>query len=75
VFGISLQKIAVFVVIIGALWVAMRLIRTLDRQRSDRVAKRGTALAETMKECPVCGTYVAPASARDCGRARCPYPA
>ncbi|MSP83510.1 MAG: hypothetical protein EXQ94_11440 [Alphaproteobacteria bacterium] len=78
-FGLSFQKIAVFIAIVGALWAAMRVIRTLDRARrgQTRTAARkgGTAVTQDMKECPVCGTYVAPAATRDCGRSRCPYPA
>ena len=73
--GISLQKIAVFVGVIGALWAIYRVVRQVGRAR-DAVARKAPArpVAQDMKQCPVCGTFVAPAVTVDCGRPRCPYP-
>ncbi|MGH6719099.1 MAG: hypothetical protein ACREER_07255, partial [Alphaproteobacteria bacterium] len=76
VLGFSLQKIAVLIGILAALWTVFRVVRGVGRLRAKVAASRNGArtVANDMKECPVCSTYVAPAMARDCGRARCPYP-
>lgn len=74
--GLSLQKIAVFVGIIATLWAVFRLVRQVGkvRERAEAGRRPSRIAVEDMKECPVCGTYVAPAAALDCGRDRCPYP-
>lgn len=73
--GISLQKIAVFVGLIGAVWAIYRVVHQIGRTRDVVERKKpGRAVAQDMKECPECGTFVAPAAALDCGRPRCPYP-
>jgi hypothetical protein len=78
VLGISLQKIAVFVAVLGAVWAIYRVVRTFNAPnrtlRADDRSGRARVATQDMKECPVCGTYVAPAVALDCGRGRCPYP-
>ncbi len=75
-FGIGFQKLAVLLAIGVALWTVFRIVRKLEGARGRRVAPapKRRAVSQDMKECPVCGTYVAPAMALDCGRARCPYP-
>jgi hypothetical protein len=76
VLGISLQKIAVFIGIVGTLWAIFRVARQFGKpgKTEARVRRPGRAVTQDMKECPVCGTYVAPAVTVDCGRPRCPYP-
>ena len=67
--GLSLQKIAVFAAVLGALWTAWRLFRRWE-QSQQQVAKRQqpqppTAVAELLA-CPRCGTYVANLAAHRC---------
>lgn len=76
VFGIGFQKLAVLIAIALAAWTVIRIVRKLDAGKDARVAKgrERVRVTQDMKECPVCRVYVAPASALDCGRPRCPYP-
>lgn len=73
--GFSLQKIAVLFGILAALWTLFRVVRAAARmrQRVKPGRKDSRVVATDMKPCPACGTFVAAAQARDCGRARCPY--
>ncbi|MBM3585846.1 MAG: hypothetical protein FJX36_15965 [Alphaproteobacteria bacterium] len=74
----SLQKIAVFIAVLGAVWAIYRVVRSFNGSnrvgRADNRSSRARDATQDMRECPVCGTYVAPAVALDCGRGRCPYP-
>jgi hypothetical protein len=67
--------------VIAFVWFGWRWYQRWElEQRRAEAARRtgGTAApriaAEDMVACPVCGTYVAPKSARACARAECPYP-
>jgi uncharacterized protein len=84
-FGLSLPKLLLLAIVLGAIWYGLKYLqardRTLARAAADaavareraRPARRSAAgSAEEMVKCPACGTYVAP-DARACGRAGCPY--
>lgn len=67
--GLSIQKIGVFLAILGVLWTAYRLYRRYE-QSQQQVAKRQAAqppaaVAE-LQPCPRCGTYVANLAAHRC---------
>ena len=72
--GLSLQKIAVFIGIVATLWAAFRVVRQIGKARGRAEVRPARVATQDMTGCPVCGTYVAPAAALDCGRERCPYP-
>ena len=75
-FGFSLPKIVVLIVIIVAVWYGFKLITrgrnvtTGGEQKLAGQEKPDGSLE--MKPCEVCGDYVA-AGARSCGRDDCPY--
>ena len=75
----SLGKLAIFIIVVSAIWYGFKLIGQIDRQRRELAKRakqdgkaRGAAVEDTVK-CPVCSTYVARAGASSCGRADCPY--
>ena len=88
-FGLSLPKLIVLLIVCGAVWYGFKFLQARERQQA-RQAQRTTAEAtaragarrpaepeavtEELIKCPVCGTYVAPGAAR-CGRADCPHAA
>ena len=86
-FGISFPKIAVLVAIVAVIWFGFRWFErwqkeraAADERREARLtggaqgARPASARAEEMSACRVCGTYVAAATARACGRPNCPFP-
>lgn len=84
-FGLSLQKLLVLALLVGAVWYGFKFFGRLDesRKRVERVAKKAAtkaaqrstdAEAEDMVRCEACGDYVAAGSASSCGREECPYP-
>ncbi|MEE8507181.1 MAG: hypothetical protein V3S40_13295 [Kiloniellales bacterium] len=83
-FGFSLQKLIVLVVVVAAVWYGFKFITRLqDARRTDAelrdsaarrpTAAKGPAEAEDMVQCPVCQAYIQARGATDCGRADCPY--
>jgi len=80
-FGFSFWKLLLLVAVIAVVWFGWRWYQRWEiEQRRAEAARRtgGNAApriaAEDMVACRVCGTYVAPKSARACARAECPYP-
>jgi len=88
-FGLSLPKLIVLLVICGAVWYGMKYLQARERQvarnaqraateaaarAAGRPASQSAASVEELVKCPACATYVAPGAAR-CGRADCPYAA
>jgi membrane protein implicated in regulation of membrane protease activity len=80
VFGFSFWKLLLLVAVIAVAWFGWRWYQRWELEQRDAEARRagGTdprrLAAEDMVACRICGTYVAPKSARACGRAECPYP-
>lgn len=85
-FGISLFKLLVLVLIVGAVWFGFKYLGRAAEIKADRergnppTPSRGTGAAgssgggvEDLTRCPTCRAYV-PASQRGCGRPGCPYP-
>ncbi len=78
-FGFSLTKLLVTVAIIAAIWYGFKYLSRIDRVRKRALKDRKDepdstpAGAESLVQCPVCGTYVAPGGAEACGRDDCPY--
>jgi hypothetical protein len=85
-FGLSLPKLIVLLVVCGAVWYGIKYLQLRDRQRArsaeraaaDSAARAGprrppepAAVTEELVKCRICATYVAPGAAR-CGRADCP---
>jgi hypothetical protein len=81
---ISVPKIVLIIMVIFAVWYAVRWFnrpapkavrRGTNRwARSAWGAPRPQPAVEDLVACPACGAYVA-ASARGCGKAGCPRPA
>lgn len=83
-FGFSLQKLIVLIVVVAAVWYGFKFItrlqdaRRTDAELRDSAARRpkaatGPTEAEDMVQCPVCQAYIQARGATDCGRADCPY--
>ena len=83
-FGFSLQKLLVLVVVVAAVWYGFKFITRLqDARRTDAElrdsavrrtkAAKGPVEAEDMVQCPVCQAYIQARGVTDCGRADCPY--
>ena len=82
---LSFPKLIVLVAVIAVIWFGFRWLERVERARRraaeraqarlgrDRLGPIGGAETQEMKACPVCGTYVA-ATARACGRPKCPFP-
>ena len=85
-FGLSLPKLIVLLIVCGAVWYGIkylqlrdqRLARTAQRAATEAAARAAArrspepaAVTEELAKCPVCATYVARGAAR-CGRADCP---
>jgi hypothetical protein len=74
----TLQKLAVLIAIIGAVWYAFRLADRLQSVRRAAVRRTGPGgraqqvAGQTLLPCPACGTYLARGSAGPCGRPDCP---
>ena len=75
-FGFSLAKLLVLVVIVAAVWYGFKIIgrRNQSSKISEEEPKAARIPAEDTIECARCGTYVVVAGAVSCGRADCPYP-
>lgn len=84
-FGLSLPKLLVLAIVLGAVWYGFKYLQARDRalaraaadaavarERATRPPQRSASVAADLVKCPACGTYVAP-DARACGRAGCPY--
>ncbi|MEJ0067871.1 MAG: hypothetical protein WDO24_03040 [Pseudomonadota bacterium] len=86
-FGLSLSKLLVLLIVCGAVWYGFKYLKLRERQlardaeraTADRAARPApggpaasqAAVAEDLSKCPVCATYVA-RGARGCGRSDCP---
>lgn len=78
----SLGKIAVLVAIVAIAWFGWRWFGRWEKERRVEAERRAraestrsdVAAVEDLRACGVCGAFVA-ATARDCGRPGCPYPA
>lgn len=81
-FGLSFAKILLIVAVIAIVWFGWRWYQRWELEQrtgasSDKRTRGEEAprlAAEDMVACRVCGTYVAPKSARACARPACPYP-
>jgi hypothetical protein len=82
-FGFSFLKLLLLVGVIAFVWFGWRWYQRWELEQRRAEAERRTGgttdapprlAAEDMVACRVCGTYVAPRSARACARAECPYP-
>lgn len=85
-FGFSLAKLAVLIIIVVAVWYGFRFLNQfeanraqerLDRERRQAGGGKAKRAAEeppeAMVECPVCGTFVPAKGTTACGRSDCPY--
>lgn len=74
VFGLSLGKILVVILIIVAVWKGFALVNRLANERRGSVRKRPTGGVRSqrpgtieLRECPRCGAYVDPREGCRCG--------
>ena len=80
-FGFSLGKLLVTVVAVLVVWYGFKYMTRLGGARAAKVAAKEASTsskrveAEDLVECRVCGSFVASATAGDCGQGGCPYPA
>lgn len=76
-FGLSLPKILLLVLVVAGVWIAFRMIGRKGRAGGDRVRQRqgdgGRIAAEDMVACPRCGVFVSAGRADPCQRSDCPY--
>ena len=86
-FGFSLQKLLVLVLVVAVVWYGFKFVSRLQQARetdarlrasekkAGRPAARGREVdeAEEMVQCPVCDAYVAARATSSCGRDDCPY--
>jgi uncharacterized protein len=86
-FGFSLQKLLVLLMVVGAVWYGFKFISRLQQARDSegepRSRVRGrkppasepsaSAGVEDMVRCPICDAFVAARSTSPCGRDDCPY--
>lgn len=86
----SFQKLAVFAIILGVLWIAFRVVRNLERQQKERErlarprrrrwfhfgrARAGRTSGDVeMLPCRICQNWVAADKGGACNRADCPWP-
>ncbi|HSR54939.1 MAG TPA: hypothetical protein VLN73_01770 [Alphaproteobacteria bacterium] len=76
-FGFSLSKLLVLILIIAAIWYGFKWVGRLDRERKERLkedrSRPGDRGSRDLIECTACGAYVAP-GLDECpeGRADCP---
>ena len=82
-FGMSLGKLLLLLIIIGVVWSAFKYAqrietvrravrREMDAHRA-RQARGPTIVAEDLAKCDRCGAYVVPRSTSACGRSDCPW--
>lgn len=81
-FGISIAKLLLIGLVVVVVLFGARFLRALGSVRERPPAGRpppppppDVVEARELMSCRVCGTYLDPVSARDCGREGCPYPA
>ena len=79
-FGFSIGKLLVTGIAILVVWYGFKLLARdgKDSKMTSREAAKPENLgvnAEELVECGVCQAYAASATASDCGRSGCPYPA
>ncbi len=79
-FGFSLAKLLVLVLIVGGVWYGFRWLSQRDALAGKHARKATKAAsrpkipdAEDMVKCPVCGVYVSSGTGASCGREGCPY--
>jgi len=84
-FGFSLSKLIFTAIIVAAVWYGFKYVNRLGEVRRDKLDRQNNPVkpsqkkssaggeAEDMVACSVCGTFVAPSSAGNCGRGDCPY--
>jgi hypothetical protein len=84
-FGLSLSKLLVLLIVVGVVWYGFKYLKLREQQlaraaraaadQASRTARsagpEAVGPAEDLSKCPVCETYVA-RDARSCGRADCP---
>lgn len=76
----SFWKLVLLVAVIAFAWFGWRWYQRWELEQRTGESKRAGGgesprlAAEEMVACRICGTYVAPRSARACGRPECPYP-
>lgn len=83
-FGFSLPKLILLVIIIYCVWNGFKYLQrrqeVQDQKRHEKVreARRETTGSaepvEDMIRCKVCDAFVAGSGAKSCGRSDCPYP-
>ena len=86
-FGFSLYKLLVLLLVVGAVWYGFKFISRLQqardsegkprsrvRGRKPRASEPSASVeAEDMVRCPTCDAFVAARSTSPCGRDDCPY--
>ena len=79
-FGLSLSKVLVIVVVAVVVWLAVKYFRRIEQlsqialdRRSGPKVRRDPGAAEDIVKCRVCGAYVAPRGAGPCERKGCPW--
>ncbi len=77
-FGFSIFKILFTIAVIIAIWYGYKHVsrfiagakRALESDDTESEVERG---AQSLVQCPVCGTYGDPVAAKRCDRDDCPY--
>lgn len=69
-FGLSLSKLALLLLVGAALWFGYRLY---NRGKSTREKAARFGAPEDTRPCGTCGSFVAASLARPCGRPNCPF--
>ncbi len=86
-FGFSLQKLLVLLMVVGAVWYGFRFVTRLQQARDSEGKSRArvkggkppasepsaSAEVQDMVRCPTCDAFVAARSTAPCGRDDCPY--
>jgi uncharacterized protein len=82
-FGFGLMKLLFTVLVVAAVWYGFRYFSGKQNRvggsgggNDGNVGGGGSSPkvdAEDLSACPVCGTFVRPATATNCGRGDCPY--
>ena len=78
--GFSLGKLLVTAVAIFIVWYGFKYMTQLGEVRAANLAAKQAAKkdkrveAEDLVECNLCGSFVAPATAKKCDRGDCSYP-
>jgi hypothetical protein len=71
-------KFLLLILVIAAVWYGFRYVNKpkppVAPPAPPPQVKSPPGQAEDLAPCPVCGAYVAPGTAKSCGRADCPYP-